>query len=346
MGLAQYDAKYYAKYLPTISSSENAFATLNTVLSKLPLGVQARFKKRFLAITLQHPNNEDCSLPANPAGVRKFEKPRSDGRNVILFLCAEHILFTTESIATLWLVIMSLEKLEEEKIDRITEATLRKNSEAAVFLFNFYRKGGSAYLCGPAFRAYVFRREEEEINCWGKDPNAVAAYMAPLISIPLKEFMPELATPHIGDIDLYFGLSDAMVTAISKALVIFTLLHEIAHVINGDLDREPSTTSSEEITADQFALNYIGSYMDEGEKAVAVLSIVLAHFHISSVNFSWLRSEEGLNKTELDKRVLSAQLATNCTIGLLVEDASLPSRLKVYLTDLLKQPQYRCKRSP
>lgn len=321
-------------------TDEDMVALIRRIADKLPADERAAFDARYLAFSMQPPNNGACNSPSNLAGVARLNIIRTDGKTNVLYLCREQIVVTLENITSLMLLMITTSALPDAQRDRIMERALAQTGASSVKLFDIYRRHGIANPCHPAVHAYVLQRDGD-LSCVGQYPQVVARYMAPF----MRKGLPAIKeVTDASDMDMYFGMAAEFQRDMGTWLVSFVVLHEIAHMVMGHTDlgdqRDPADN---EVQADRYAIEHIGPFLDESTKLIAGPALILTQLHLTVVAVLFFAEIDKAGDPAAHPRMQAALKASICTMQSMMADPTVPALIRRLLNLLKENHHLSCK---
>lgn len=332
---SRYDDSYYENYLPFMRTNEDMVALIRRIADKLPAEERAAFDARYLAFSMQPPNNGACNSPSNLAVVAKRDITRADGKTNVLYLCREQIVVTLENITTLMLLTITTSALPDAERDRIMERALAQTGSSSIKLFDTYRRHVPANPCHPAVHAYVLQRGGD-LSCVNQYPQVIARYMAPFMR---KELTAIKEATDASDMDMYFGMAAEFQRDMGTWLVLFVVMHEIAHMVMGHTDigelRDPAENEAQ---ADRYAIERIGPFLDDSTKLIAGSALIWTQLHLTVVAVLFFAEMEKRNDPVTHPRMQAALKSSICTMRSMALDPAVPALVRHLLKmDLLKE---------
>lgn len=336
---SRYNDSYYANYLPFMRTDADMVALIRRIADKLPADERLAFDARYLAFSMQPPNNGACNSPGNLAGVARHQLERADGKTNVLYLCREQIVVTLENITSLMLLMITTSALPDAERDRVMERALAQTGASSIKLFDTYRRHGNASPCHPAVHAYVLLRGGD-LSCVGQDAQVVARYMAPFLRKGLPAIK-ELADT--SDMELYFGMADELQRGMGTWLAMFVVLHEIAHMVMGHTDigdqRDPAENEAQ---ADRYAIERIGPFLDEPTKIIAGPVLLLTQLHLTYVALLFFAEMEKTGDPAAQPRMQAGLRSSICTMRSMRADPAVPALIRRLLGLLKDGYPIRC----
>ena len=329
---SRYDDSYYANYLHFMRTDADMVALIRRIADKLPAAERLAFDARYLAFSMQPPNNGACNSPGNLAGVIRHPLKRADGKTNVLYLCREQIVVTLENITSLMLLMMTTSALPDAERDRILERALSQTGASSIKLFDTYRRHGNANPCHPAVHAYVLQRGGD-LSCVGQDALVVARYMAPF----LRKGLPAIKeVADTSDMDVYFGMAAELQRDMGTWLILFVVMHEVAHMVMGHTDVGDQRNPAEnEAQADRYAIERIAPFLDEPTKLIAGPVLLLTQLHLTYVAFLFFAEMEKTGDPAAQPRMQAGLKSSICTMRSMRADPAVPAMVR-RLLGLLK----------
>lgn len=238
---------------------------------------------------------------------------------MFLFVCRRNIINAANAVTTaaiLNLVSMpSNEENGEQKLLDIIFNSIDTSARLSVRDYDYARNGSDAgTTCIPAYRAYVFLNGYDINDCWKfTNPSIVRDLMWPRVRDAARL---GFEYDDLEDTKNYWALGESLTEAVIEKIFQLVVLHELGHIINGDLNRKGDPKAME-IKADAYAKRFLGGNDKLAHAGIAYLNLLVVGYVASSMEQFYGRD---LMKEPIANRFLEHTVEYGCSISSSVDE--------------------------